>query len=213
MNNINQSPVKYFLFDITAPGIVICCTMVPSYINSLLAGNMNFTSNMITLDSARDYNFNDTSVNYRYISSTNKFEVLETQFTPIGFAEYRQLILNRLDALQRLDQNAKSVTYRLHDFYGSTDFIAVLSHELLNCDPNTNKYSDAIKEWARIQEIPAETAYKELSMKFEDTALQYLRNHAIYTKYARKINQSTTPEDLRNVLSSALMEFKLDSFL
>jgi hypothetical protein len=210
MNTIDQSPAKYFLFE---NGAVICCTSVPSYINSLLAGNMNFTSIMTIPDSDQDYNFNDISINYQYTVNTNKFEVLPPRLTPIGFTNTRQLILNRLNALHRLDRIAKSVMYRLHDFYGSTDFIAVLSHELLNCDPNTNKYSDAIKEWARIQEIPAETAYKELSMKFEDTSLQYFRNHAIYTKYVRKINQSTTPEDLKNVLSGAFMEFKLDSLL
>jgi hypothetical protein len=87
------------------------------------------------------------------------------------------------------------MTSKATEYYGTFNFEGFLSSQLDKCRPDIGYYTHAIKEWAAIQDIPDATAFQELTIRSEHYGLTYLRNHGIYLKYLRKINQCNTEEE------------------
>jgi hypothetical protein len=84
----------------------------------------------------------------------------------------------------------------MNDFFDLSSLMPYLTAQLSQCDPSKNHYAAPIIEWAEIQEISPDAAYQELKLRQEGHGLIYLRRHALYLKYARKISMAKTIDDM-----------------
>lgn len=143
----------------------------------------------------RTFDFNDTKLHYQFVSKEGIVVALREDLITPDWIEKRKKIILRLSWLKNLENLVLAMTINTSEYFGFSNFEGFLSTQLKNCDPATNYYTSAIKEWAAIQEIPVSAAFQELTIRSEHHGLTYMRNHAIYLKYLRKINSSNSAEE------------------
>lgn len=154
--------------------------------------------------------FNDLSKNYFYFYKENQI-VLTTRDIPEDWVVFRRQVMERLHALYKLDCYAKYRTAIIENFYNTPLFTSIVATELLKCDSKNGVYSPAVIEWAEIQDIPVETAYREMKIQYQDISMVYIRNNAIYLKFARLINQTTDADELNKIVLEAHAHFTLNA--
>jgi hypothetical protein len=109
----------------------------------------------------------------------------------------RRLALAKRKSLISWEYLCRISTSSNNDYFGWTYLMPFLIRELDKCNINDNVYSQAILDWAEIQEITPQAAFNELEMKMQGIGLSYMRNYAFYNKYARLITMSQTIEEVQ----------------
>jgi hypothetical protein len=189
-------------------GAVVCSTPTAYHATTLANELINCGGLYVRPDlNHANYNFNDYSINYQYFIQSNEFTVLDAVRTPDNWTQFRKQIIDRLNALFTLDFLAKTRTAFVENFYNMPMFTAILATELEKCNVEKNIYSPAIEEWASLQSVSPEIAYKELKITYTDISMTYIRNHAIYLNFAKQINQTEGADNLRKVLDAAKESF------
>lgn len=189
-------------------GAVVCSTPTAHHAVSLANGLINCGALYVNPDLNHvNYNFNDCTTNYQYFITSNKFTALDAIRTPAEWTQFRKQIMDRLNALFTLDYFAKTRTAFVENFYNTPMFTAILATELEKCNVEKNIYSPAIEEWASLQNVSPEIAYKELKITYTDISMTYIRNHAIYLNFVNQINQTVGADNLKKVLEAAKESF------
>lgn len=141
------------------------------------------------------FDFNDINSHYQLIGKDASAVPLRENLITPQWIEKRKSLLLRLYWIKNLESLVRSMTIKTTEYFGSFNFEGFLMSQLTQSDPVTGYYTSAVKEWAAIQEISDATAFQELTIRSEHYGLTYMRNHAIYLKYLRKINTSNTAEE------------------
>jgi len=183
---------------------IACSTPELHQAVALAEGLINCGVRVVSLEN-NTYNFNDINIHYQY--SDGKIRILSPYQIPNNWMAFRTQVIDRIEPLQILINQAKSRTSDLDNYYNTPMFTAILAVELEKCKPNENRYSLAIEEWALMQDVSVEVAYKELKIKYEDISLTYMRNNALYSRFVRKINQTVGKDNLKQVINEFSRKF------
>jgi len=205
--NYNQ---LILVFDHTTNGVV-CSASSDAHAAAIVVGMINgkalaFDKFLNPSRPTFNFNFNDLSVSYQ-ISKKGILD-LPTEFATKEWENYRKLILLKSYFLEFWEFKIRQNLNRVNDFYGLSNMMPFLIEQLALCDPHNNYYTNAISEWGDIQEIPASAAYQELKIRQEGYSLVYLRSHALYLKYVRKISTSQDADEVKKQF-----EFACDDLL
>lgn len=155
--------------------------------------------------------------NYDYLSLDKHYQVSISNLNPSGrsvismdkrlitdaWIEKRKLIFEKRQALISYEWICRFYTSRVSNFYGWSNMLPFLLEELNKCDVDNNIFSDAIIEYANIQEINPEAAYYDLRRKSDDIGFSYLRTYAVYEKMSKLISLSSTKEEVWNNFNKA----------
>lgn len=90
-------------------------------------------------------------------------------------------------------------------------FDVMAENELAKCNPSNNEFTWIIEEYARVMEVPADRAYKELKLRIESDNITRFRITALAEKWKNKINQGETPEEFSVIKREMVKEFWLNS--
>lgn len=142
------------------------------------------------------FNFNDSRVHYQ-LTENYSIVALPTKFATKKWETYRELIIKKSYFLALWEFRIRQNLNRVNDFYGSPSMMSFLGEQLALCDPDNNYYTSAVTEWADIQDVDVSAAYQELTIRRQGYGLVYLRSHALYSKYTRKISTAKTIEEIR----------------
>lgn len=199
---------RFILICDGSSGAILCTADSDSHAYNLLLG-LAETGTALPLPKAvtkRDdykHDFNDISKHFQ-INKDFSIDVLPEKFITQDYLKLRQLILKKKIFLSLWDFQIRRSCQNYTDFYGAPFMMAYLCDELNKCNPDKNEYTQAIIDWANIQEVPADAAYRELKFRHEGYGLVMLRAHALYTKYALKISCATSDEDVKKEYNIAL---------
>lgn len=140
------------------------------------------------------------------------FDLVEMDQSSINnlWIEKRTLANFRANKIRTLESFCERYSARLVNFFGDELLFQNLSNELSKVDVKNNDYPISIIEWAEINNISPNAAYKELKLQYESTTISIMRIHAIWNKYVEKINQlNYNQEDQADDLIHSLeAEFK-----
>ena len=196
----------FIVYDRDTHGI-ICQTESMFLARSLITGMSNGDStllfgkwgmwNTLVHDPAinRKFDFNNIDVHYQLLGLEGVVVPLTENLITPEWVKKRRILMLKLEWIKNLENLVRSMTIKTSEYFGSSNFEGFLSTQLNKCDPSTNTYTSAIKDWAAIQDIPESAAFQELTIRSEHYGLTHMRNHAIYLKYVRKINQSNSAEE------------------
>ena len=95
-------------------------------------------------------------------------------------------------------------------FHYPEEISAELEIELNKCRLQDGYFSQAIKEYATVQEIEPEVAYEELRFLVDGARVEKIRNFAFYQKYIRLMNKSPL-ESLEECYSRLIDEVFLNA--
>lgn len=87
--------------------------------------------------------------------------------------------------------------------YMPTDLYPFIQNELRICDHEHGIYTQAIEEYAALQEIEPSVAFMELQLQLQSSGIVKFRNYALYEKYIIKMNSCETREELEKVHDQA----------
>jgi len=158
-----------------------------------------------------NFDFNDLSVNYQI--STKGILNLPIEFITKEWEDYRKLILFKSYFLDLWEFKFRENLNRVNDFFGLPNMMPFLTEQLSLCDPRNNYYTNAILEWSEIQEISAAAAYQELKIRQEGYGLVYLRCHALYSKYVRKISTAQDNDEVKEQFDFACDDLRRKAYL
>jgi len=146
-------------------------------------------------------NYDDINIHYRINRNRHRsqhhIETLASEFVTEEWINCRELALQKSQVLARWEFSVRQQLSRMNDFFDQSSVMSFLTTQLSLCDPNKDYYTKPIMEWGEIQEISPGTAYQELKIRQEGHGVVYLRRHALYLKYARKISMAKTIDDVR----------------
>lgn len=197
------------VYDQTTNGIV-CSANSDAHASAIVLGMVNGKSMSFGKFFNRkipefNFNFNDTRVGYQITENYN-IVALPTKFATKAWENYRELIALKSYFLGLWEFRIRQQLNRVNDFYGMSNMMSFLIEQLALCDPKNNYYTSAISEWADIQEIPAAAAYQELKIRQEGYGLIYLRSHALYSKYVRKISMAQDADEVKEQFELACVD-------
>ena len=178
----------------------------------VMACSMNDETQLVTLPDNHSFRFNDTTVHYQMVKNFS-FKQLPTRYITPEWIELRTNTINRLKYLGELENISRKVTMTASEYYAAPIFHGLLGTELMKSNPTTNTYASSIQEWAAIQDISVDTAFKELTIMHEQATGTFLRNHALYLKYVRILGQTTGEENMKQVCEDAYMEFLRNAWI
>jgi len=178
----------------------------------LMACSLNDETVYVDVPDNSRYDFNDVNQNYQIIKN-NSIKGLPVRYITPEWIDLRTNTILRLKYLKELDGHAKSVTFTASEYYAAPMFHGLLGTELMKSNPATNTYASSIQEWAAIQDIPVDTAFKELTIMHEQATGTFLRNHALYLKYVRILGQTSGEENMKQVCENAHMEFLKNAWI
>lgn len=92
-----------------------------------------------------------------------------------------------------------------HHLWDHFDVFA--EHELAKCDSENESYEWTIEEYARIMDLSAKEAYKELKLQIESDKMKKFRIEAIATKWKNEINKITNRDQLTILKQQISREF------
>lgn len=104
-------------------------------------------------------------------------------------------------------QNARSMLH-FDEFV-----VAYLLDEIGKSNPENDYYSDGIKEYATIQSLSPNVAYKEIKFMLDSSGLIKIRNYAWFMEYVRKFNTLTTKEELTAEVKNAWQSLVLNAYI
>lgn len=193
-----------FVYDKSNSGVLCGAnsyTHAYAIVSGLINARMHSYFRIERLDYS--YDFNDPNAHYKFNDINSNIEMLPEKFITNEWINLREITIEKSKCLAYWEYRCKKANARLDEYYHEY-LSAYLNGELLKCDPNHNFYTQAIHEYAFIQEITVETAYQELHMKNESKGLAHMRNYAVYLKGVREINQQTTYDDIQKKLHQYL---------
>jgi len=190
-------------------GAIICCTPTPKLAMDLSMGLFNSAVQWLPAQSFEHIDLNNPNMHYQWLGNKRHLQLIPDRFIPPGLQETRTVAIERLHALSVLDIISKRYQPETFSKMYDDTFVSIVGIELAKCIPDKNMYTEIIQEWASIHEITVEIAYKELLLKYEDITLTCVRNHAIYDKHVRLINQTFGLDNLQAVLNSADYDFSM----
>lgn len=132
-----------------------------------------------------------------YVYDFKKYSLVETSIDNLSdsWKQTQEVVRLRQEAFftwESLTYNASlKATQNTWDGY---DFVAYT--ELKMCDASIGAYTQPIKEYARILEMPVEQAYKELKLQTETQIVKKFRIQALSEKWKRRINSCYTKDEI-----------------
>lgn len=208
IHNYNHSQLGQSLLMFgDSSGAIVCCPPTRNFAMSLSIGLINSSVLWAPIQSLENIDLNNPDVHYQWLGTKRCLQLIPERFIPKGLKEIRIIAIERLHALSVLDMIAKQAQVSAFSEFHNDMFVSTIGIELAKCIPDKNIYTEIIQEWASLQDVPVEIAYKELLLKYEDIALTCVRNDAIYSKYTRLINQTSGLDNLQIVLDSAGYDF------
>jgi hypothetical protein len=112
----------------------------------------------------------------------------------------------RLTFLYALEVWAQQPIARLCDYFDTT-LDPLLLDELQHCGADNASYSACVREYAEIQDIPADTAYQELNMKARASVAIRMRNYALYQRGVNRLNAARSKVELEAALATTIEDF------
>ena len=91
-----------------------------------------------------------------------------------------------------------------HAWRGFSDAVC---RELDKCDPANKKYSILIDEYADIQDLPVDQAYKTLKLEIESDIITKFRITAFADKWKNVINQVATRQEVEDINQKMIIDF------
>lgn len=205
----NKNNYKIFVVDQITFGILTETSSV-SVANAVCKGILNTSQMTVSIN----YDF-DTTKNYiltqpkivQKHGEANTAKIIDQvegykrfgveEFEPNeDFLKKKELASHRKYGLDLLEKNIARFLSRNQNYIDNASLMSVLSTELPKCSPNDNLYSPAIKEWAIATNHDNFSSYNFLKMQYDCHATSILRFHALWTKYADKINELYTKRDI-----------------
>jgi hypothetical protein len=143
----------------------------------------------------RTFDFNDIRLHYQLVSREGVVVTLNEDLVTPEWIEKRKKIILRLKWIKNFQDLVHSATIKASEYFGLYNFEGFLVSQLNQSNPATGYFTPAIREWAEIQDVSEFDAWQELTIRSNHYGLVYMRNHAIYLKYLRKINQLETADE------------------
>lgn len=205
---------KIVIYDRNTHG-VFCETESIFLARSLIAGMENgemavvsgswagYTVLLHDKEFSLDYNFNDPAVHVQLIGKDTTVRPMPAHMVTDEWKEKRAKVIVKIHWLEYLEFLTKCLTMKTTEYYGMGDFEGFLNTQLSKCDPANNYYTPAVVEWAGIQDVPVSAAFQELTIRSENHGMAHVRNHAIYMKYLRKMNQANTEAEYKDLCDQA----------
>jgi hypothetical protein len=128
------------------------------------------------------------------------------------YLEKRRLASLRIDEINNVIIYSIASTRRTTAYHNplmDTDIVYCLEHS----DPENRIFHDSIQEYAHINEMPVEEAYKQLKIRSENYRSERMRIHAFADYFTNKINGIYSEEDLKRVKAEINMKIRKDLFL
>lgn len=207
---------KFLLVDIETSG-VLCSTESISAANSIAQGILNVKVGVVpmyhfwTNPKWKDINFDSHFVQY---DDTNGPEIhnLDSHLITDDFTFKRNLAILRRRFFIRLEGFLNNVLFKTHFGFDETT-ASYIENQLIQSDPQTDKFSNALVEYAHYNNISENSAYDELKMLTESHGRMKLRLFACYTKYVKKINQTTDNTEMVSIYEEAMKDVFINARL
>jgi hypothetical protein len=84
------------------------------------------------------------------------------------------------------------------------DYSSTIIYELGKCDPANDKFTDAIKAYADINEISEKVAYQELKLHIDNLSTVRMLNYAMYMKFRALFNNAPATNEAQMAVLSKL---------
>lgn len=209
MINYSKNVYKIFVIDQLTFGILTETSSI-SVANALCKGILNTSQMIVSIDQTLDPNLNYILTQPKIIQKhgeANAAKLVDSiegykrhgieVFSPDeSFLEKKKLAENRKYGLDLLEKNITRFLSRNLNYVDHEGLISVLSTELPRCEPKENVYTIAVQEWAMANKVDNFSAYNFLKMQYDCYCTSTLRFHALWFKYADKINQLSSKREI-----------------
>jgi hypothetical protein len=179
---------KYLLVDRNNEGLL--CTVTSQTVGINLLGGI-LDSRLIELPLHRVkysiFSHHDFDNEYLRITPKRDVSLLDPIHITENYLNKRVEAVARAKYLELLEMISFLSLAKSHMGYPA-DMTQILGNELMLCDPETDKYSVGIIEYADIHKIPPQAAYQELKFRVQGAKLTKIRDFAIFQKYVRVFN-------------------------
>lgn len=209
MSNLRDYDYNRLLIVIDSEnnGILCSCTS-DSHAYAICHSELNlrwFSLSMQTTDlKCLHQNYNNHNIHFKF---TNKNPIpiseLEKELITDRWIERRQLIIRKTLELQFWENANKRSVSRVNEYFGMSNLLPFLHSQLEKCDSDRGEYTEAVKEWADIQDVTPDIAYRELVLKTHNYGMTYLRSHALYTKHMWLLARASTIQELEYRIKSS----------
>lgn len=198
---------RIIVIDHANDGVLCECETV-SIAQNLSLGFINSSirilpSSLPWLSQEYTQNFNDVNKHYQF--RWMKIYDMKEDLITDEWINLRKLALIRNNAHRSWEVRCKqNLLFRNHEYFAEGNFDGFLWRELDKCVPEKDFYTQSIIEWAAISEISPATAYQELKLKAESSALLHIRNHAVHQKFSLLINKEYSREGMTKVVTAGV---------
>lgn len=157
-----------------------------------------------------DFNLDLNNLKEHYqLSRFRPIDSLPNNFLTGQWIAQRTLFQHKKYHLKLWEYKVRLAINKNNDFFGNSNVMAFLTEQLSKCRPEQDYYTPAIEEWADIQEVSPTAAYQELQLRKESYGLVYLRSHAIYHRYVRKISMAESFNQIEHHYNEAITDLSL----
>lgn len=199
-----------FIYDVATGGI-ICSASSYTHARALVSGLLNARSYSYLKKEKPDWTYNYNDPHIHYCVEDGGIGALPERFKTEEWANFRKFMFHKSYCLEYWEFSCMKVVSRIDEYF-SDYFSAYINVELAKCDPAQNLYTDAVKEYAFVQEIPIDAAYRELHIKNHHKGIVHTRSYAVYLKGVREINQQKTFDDVQHTTYGLINSLMKTSF-
>lgn len=212
--NINfKREALYLLIDEKTDGI-LCTTDSIDAATAMCMFSLRITVQVLEThmywlrEGLRNVDYRDLTKHYTFKVGDLSRDVKPFENPPEEFLAFKKEVALRVRFQERLRVYCDgSVLAHSSESPMLEDYSSTIIYELGKCDPENNKFTDAIKVYADINEISEKIAYQELKLHIDNLSTVRLLNYAMYTKFKILFNNApATQEAQMTVLSKLFTE-------
>lgn len=153
----------------------------------------------------RNIDYRDNTKHYSYKMGDLARNVVEFNNPSEEFLNFKKEIILRIRFQERLRVYCDgSFSAHASDAPMLEDYSSTIIYELGKCDPANNKFTNAIKVYADINEINEHTAYQELKLHIDNLSTIRMLNYAIYLKFRKMFNNAPGTTEAQTAILSKL---------
>ena len=191
---------KFLVCDLET-NYILCESQTLSIAQAVSSGILNSQSIILPVitDAIEKINFHDLTQFYK-IKKTKIYPVIDVEISSRNLNQ-KILVDMRNTAHHKWEGLCwMSANINLTDYHSMAHAHVFLVPALNKCIPEENYYTELIEEWAELSDVAPAVAYQELTIKTQAYGMQYIRNHAVYHRVVREINQCHSLDDMHQVI-------------
>ena len=154
------------------------------------------------------YNTSHLSLQWK---SLDAIPMSEESKNPI-YLERKKLCTLRAPIMERLVRYTftASLTSKITIWEGFENNLEVA---LTGCDPESNTYSNAVLEYAHINNVDPAVAFREIKLQTENINSQKMKIYSYQKYFSDKINLTTTEDQIKELWTELIRKFTEDNHI